>query len=99
MAPVTLHNVSKVFGPVNVLSGINLTIEDGEFVVLVEPSGCGKSTLLRTIAGLEEVTGGVIVPSRAPFGSSLAESIMDGTSEFGPSRRFDWSGVTSAHEG
>ena len=70
MASVTLHNVSRVFGPVNVLSGINLTIEDSEFVVLVEPSGCGKSTLLRTIAGLEEVTGGVIVPSRDPFGSS-----------------------------
>ena len=51
MASVTLRNVSKVFGPVNVLSGIDLTIEDGEFVVLVGPSGCGKSTLLRTIAG------------------------------------------------
>jgi multiple sugar transport system ATP-binding protein len=60
MASVTLRNVSKVFGPVNVLSGIDLTIEDGEFVVLVGPSGCGKSTLLRTIAGLEEVTGGEI---------------------------------------
>jgi multiple sugar transport system ATP-binding protein len=60
MASVTLHNVSKVFGPVNVLSGIDLTIEDGEFVVLVGPSGCGKSTLLRTIAGLEEATGGEI---------------------------------------
>ena len=60
MASVTLRNVSKVFGPVNVLSGIDLTIEDGEFVVLVGPSGCGKSTLLRTIAGLEEATGGEI---------------------------------------
>ncbi len=57
---MTLRNVSKVFGPVNVLSGIDLTIEDGEFVVLVGPSGCGKSTLLRTIAGLEEATGGEI---------------------------------------
>jgi multiple sugar transport system ATP-binding protein len=61
MASVTLRNVSKVFGPVNVLSGIDLTIEDGEFVVLVGPSGCGKSTLLRTIAGLEEATGGEIL--------------------------------------
>ena len=60
MASVTLRNVSKVFGPVNVLSGIDLTIEDGEFLVLVGPSGCGKSTLLRTIAGLEEATGGEI---------------------------------------
>ena len=61
MASVTLRNVSKVFGTVNVLSGIDLAIEDGEFVVLVGPSGCGKSTLLRTIAGLEEVSGGDIL--------------------------------------
>jgi multiple sugar transport system ATP-binding protein len=60
MASVTLRNVSKVFGAVKVLSGIDLTIEDGEFVVLVGPSGCGKSTLLRSIAGLEEVSGGEI---------------------------------------
>jgi multiple sugar transport system ATP-binding protein len=45
---------------VNILRGINLTIEDGEFMVLVGPSGCGKSTLLRLIAGLEELTGGNI---------------------------------------
>lgn len=47
-------------GSVNVLRRINLTIQDGEFMVLVGPSGCGKSTLLRVIAGLEEVTGGNI---------------------------------------
>jgi multiple sugar transport system ATP-binding protein len=45
---------------VNVLRSINLTIEDGEFMVLVGPSGCGKSTLLRSIAGLEEVSAGKI---------------------------------------
>lgn len=45
---------------VNVLRRINLTVEDGEFMVLVGPSGCGKSTLLRLIAGLEETTGGNI---------------------------------------
>ena len=61
MAPVTLKNVSKSFGPIKVLQEISLTIEDGEFVVLVGPSGCGKSTLLRSIAGLEEVTGGEIL--------------------------------------
>ena len=44
----------------NVLRRINLTIHDGEFMVLVGPSGCGKSTLLRLIAGLEELTGGNI---------------------------------------
>ena len=60
MASVTLDNVSKAFGPVKVLSDISLAIADGEFVVLAGPSGCGKSTLLRAIAGLEEVSGGVI---------------------------------------
>jgi multiple sugar transport system ATP-binding protein len=45
---------------INILRGINLTVEDGEFMVLVGPSGCGKSTLLRLIAGLEELTGGNI---------------------------------------
>ncbi len=61
MASVTLRNVSKSFGSVHVLSGINLEIADGEFVVLVGPSGCGKSTLLRSIAGLEEVSAGDIM--------------------------------------
>lgn len=61
MASVTLSNVSKVFaGSIRVLSAVDLAIEDGEFVVLVGPSGCGKSTLLRSIAGLEEVSGGEI---------------------------------------
>ena len=61
MASVTLTNINKDFGPVKVLSGIDLEIADGEFVVLVGPSGCGKSTLLRSIAGLEEVTAGDIM--------------------------------------
>src|SRR5438270_4487027 len=60
MAPVSLHNLSKTFGPMRVLAGIDLEIADGEFVVLVGPSGCGKTTLLRTIAGLEEASGGEI---------------------------------------
>ena len=60
MASVTLDRVSKKFGAVNVLSGIDLVIADGEFIVLVGPSGCGKSTLLRIIAGLEEAGGGEI---------------------------------------
>lgn len=61
MASVTLANVSKSFaGNISVLSGIDLEISDGEFIVLVGPSGCGKSTLLRAIAGLEDVTGGEI---------------------------------------
>ncbi len=58
MATVTLRNICKSFGDVEVIKGINLEIEDRSFVVFVGPSGCGKSTLLRLIAGLEEITSG-----------------------------------------
>ncbi|MDI9222853.1 sn-glycerol-3-phosphate ABC transporter ATP-binding protein UgpC [Pantoea sp. EA-12] len=60
MAEITLAQIDKRYGNVEVLRDINLTINDGEFVVLVGPSGCGKSTLLRTIAGLELASGGDI---------------------------------------
>ena len=60
MAEVRLVNLSKAFGPVQILKGIDLTIPDGEFVVLLGPSGCGKTTTLRLIAGLEEATDGEI---------------------------------------
>jgi multiple sugar transport system ATP-binding protein len=61
MAAITLEHVSKEFtGGVVAVDDVNLTIEDGEFMVLVGPSGCGKSTLLRMIAGLEEITDGTI---------------------------------------
>jgi ABC-type sugar transport system ATPase subunit len=60
MADVRLTGVTKRFGATEVLKGVDLAIEDGEFVVFVGPSGCGKSTLLRTIAGLEEATSGDI---------------------------------------
>jgi multiple sugar transport system ATP-binding protein len=60
MAPVTLHHVKKSYGDAAVLHGVDIDIEDGQFVVLVGPSGCGKSTLLRMIAGLETVTSGEI---------------------------------------
>jgi sn-glycerol 3-phosphate transport system ATP-binding protein len=53
MGKVVVENISKSFGKVDVLKGINLEIEDGSFTVLLGPSGCGKSTLLRIIAGLE----------------------------------------------
>jgi len=60
MAAVTLENVRKSFGSVEVIKGINMLVEDGEFIVIVGPSGCGKSTLLRMVAGLETVTEGTI---------------------------------------
>ena len=57
MGTLALDQVSKVFGTMQVLHGVSLDVQDGEFVALVGPSGCGKSTLLRMIAGLETVTG------------------------------------------
>ena len=64
MAKVTVRGVRKAFGPVEVIHGVDVEIEDGEFVVLVGPSGCGKSTLLRMIAGLENVSDGIIAIGR-----------------------------------
>ena len=60
MASVTMSKVRKNYGPTEVVHGVDITIADGEFCVLVGPSGCGKSTLLRMIAGLEDITGGEI---------------------------------------
>lgn len=60
MNSLTISNVKKRFGKVEVLKGVSLEIQPGEFVVLVGPSGCGKSTLLNLIAGLETLTTGVI---------------------------------------
>ena len=60
MAVVTIRDLRKSFGPVEVLHGVSIDIAEAEFVVLVGPSGCGKSTLLRMLAGLEHVTSGEI---------------------------------------
>jgi len=60
MAQVTLKNVRKSFGSVEIIKGVDLNIADGEFCVFVGPSGCGKSTLLRMIAGLEDITSGTL---------------------------------------
>ena len=79
MAEVVLTELSKVFpGGTVALDRVNLTVADGEFIVLVGPSGCGKSTLLRVIAGLEEATagsvsiGGVVVDQMSPKERDIA---------------------------
>jgi multiple sugar transport system ATP-binding protein len=60
MAALSVRGVHKRFGPVEVLKGIDLTVENGEFAVLLGPSGCGKSTLLAVIAGLERPSAGTV---------------------------------------
>ncbi|HET7167142.1 MAG TPA: sn-glycerol-3-phosphate ABC transporter ATP-binding protein UgpC [Pseudolabrys sp.] len=60
MASVAIRDVKKAFGATSVIHGVDISIRDGEFVVLVGPSGCGKSTLLRMIAGLENITAGEV---------------------------------------
>jgi multiple sugar transport system ATP-binding protein len=60
MANVSIRSVRKSFGSTEILHGVSVEIEDGEFVILVGPSGCGKSTLLRMIAGLENISAGEI---------------------------------------
>ena len=60
MSAVTFDEVTKKFGEVTAVDSLSLNITDGEFMVLLGPSGCGKSTALRMIAGLEEITSGVL---------------------------------------
>src|SRR5690554_2848669 len=60
MATIELRQVEKRFGEVPAVKPMDLTIQDGEFVVLLGPSGCGKTTTLRMISGLEAVSGGEI---------------------------------------
>ena len=61
MGAITLEKVEKWFGDVQVIKGIDLSIQDGELIIFVGPSGCGKSTLLRMIAGLEETSRGKVL--------------------------------------
>ena len=76
MTEVTLTNVVKKYGKLQAVHGIDLAINDGEFVVLVGPSGCGKSTTLRMIAGLEDITAGEI-----SIGGRVVNDLADPTCE------------------
>ncbi|MBX2886047.1 MAG: sn-glycerol-3-phosphate ABC transporter ATP-binding protein UgpC [Granulosicoccus sp.] len=60
MATLALDNVKKSFGKTQVIHGVSMDIDDGEFIVIVGPSGCGKSTLLRLVAGLETISEGEV---------------------------------------
>lgn len=73
MTAVELTGVDKTFGTVHALSGIDLTIDDGEFVSLIGPSGCGKSTLLRVVADLEQPSAGTV----AVGGKSAHQARLD----------------------
>ncbi|WP_164822736.1 ABC transporter ATP-binding protein [Sinorhizobium meliloti] len=63
MKSLELHRIEKSYGAYHALRGIDLSVEEGEFIVMVGPSGCGKSTLLKTIAGLETISSGQILIS------------------------------------
>ncbi len=69
MASVELRDVRKAYGALEVIHGVSLAIEDGEFIALVGPSGCGKSTLLRMIAGLEDISAGEVLIAGAVVNS------------------------------
>ncbi len=60
MNRIEIEHLYKAYGPVEILKDVNIAVPEGQFVALIGPSGCGKSTLLRTIAGLEQITGGTL---------------------------------------
>ena len=70
MSSVQISQLKKNYGTLEVLHGINLDVEDGQFVVLLGPSGCGKSTLLRMLAGLEDITSGEVT-----FGENVVNDV------------------------
>ncbi|SES23936.1 carbohydrate ABC transporter ATP-binding protein, CUT1 family [Tranquillimonas rosea] len=83
MADIQLEKIVKDFGAVRAIHGVDLDVEDGEFVAFVGPSGCGKSTMLRMIAGLEEISdgtlriGGRVVNDVEPRGRDVAMVFQD----------------------
>ena len=72
MCQLTLQNIVKRFGAIEVVKSVSLDVVDGEFMVFVGPSGCGKSTLLRMIAGLEHTSGGdIVIGSDSTIGGNV----------------------------
>ena len=81
---ITINNLTKRFGNVTAVNGVNLTVESGSFLTLLGPSGCGKTTLLRCIAGLEDPDGGEIyVGDKLVFSHSKGISLASGKRELG----------------
>ena len=91
MASVAIRDVRKAFGATSVIHGVDISIRDGEFVVLVGPSGCGKSTLLRMIAGLENITAGEIRNGRSSVGDG--GNLVAGPAQEHRDQRADVGGV------
>jgi ABC-type sugar transport system ATPase subunit len=75
MAELKLRGARKSYGSVEIIKGIDLDVEDREFVVFVGPSGCGKSTLLRMIAGLERITAGDLLSMACAPTTSIRPSV------------------------
>jgi NitT/TauT family transport system ATP-binding protein len=93
MGQITLQGVRKSFGPVNIIKGADLEIEDGSFVVFVGPSGCGKTTLLRMIGGLIRPTSGSIeIAGHALWqnGTRQSEAVSDLGMVFQDANLFPW---------
>ena len=86
MAYIEFRNVHKSFGNNEVLKGINLSIDEGEFVTLLGPSGCGKSTLLRCFSGLETVTEGEIYHAQTEDPQRCQEEIQSHQDRQGQTR-------------
>ena len=89
MGSIELKGVRKSFGAVNIINGVDLKIEDGEFAVFVGPSGCGKSTLLRLIAGLDAPSQGEILADGVRIGAPDPSRIL----VFQDPTLFPWSTV------
>ena len=80
MAYLELKGIQKHFGPVHTIRGIDLAIQQGEFIVFVGPSGCGKSTLLRLIAGLETISDGSLTLDGAALSDAAERMAKAGIS-------------------